>query len=32
VLGLTILKTAWFNIDFARALALIATGIILVFM
>ncbi|MEO8440773.1 MAG: hypothetical protein ABI540_11210 [Spartobacteria bacterium] len=31
-LGLTILKTAWFNIDFAWALALIVTGIILVLM
>ena len=28
-LGLTILKTAWFNIDFGWALALIATGMIL---
>ena len=28
-LGLTILKTAWFNIDFAWALALIVTGVIL---
>ena len=28
-LGLTILKTAWFNIDFAWALALIVTGMIL---
>lgn len=28
-LGLTILKTAWFNIDFAWAIALIATGVIL---
>jgi len=28
-LGLTILKTAWFNIDFAWALALIVTGITL---
>ena len=31
-LGLTILKTAWFNIDFAWALALIVTGIILAFI
>ena len=31
-LGLTILKTAWFNIDFAWALALVATGVILAFM
>jgi hypothetical protein len=31
-LGLTILKTAWFNIDFAWALALIITGIILAFI
>ena len=31
-LGLTILKTAWFNIDFAWALALIVTGIILAFL
>ena len=31
-LGLAILKTAWFNIDFAWALALIATGIILALM
>jgi hypothetical protein len=30
--GLAILKTAWFNIDFAWALALIATGVILVLM
>ena len=28
-LGLTILQRAWFNIDFAWALALVATGIIL---
>src|SRR5207302_1126890 len=28
-LGLAILKTAWFNIDFTWALALIATGVIL---
>ena len=31
-LGLAILKTAWFNIDFTWALALIATGVILVLM
>lgn len=31
-LGLGILKTAWFNIDFAWALALIATGMILALM
>lgn len=31
-LGLAILKTAWFNIDFAWALALIITGIILAFL
>ena len=31
-LGLAILKTAWFNIDFTWALALVATGIILVVM
>ena len=31
-LGLAILKTAWFNIDFTWALALVATGIILAFM
>lgn len=31
-LGLAILKTAWFNIDFTWALALIATGIILALM
>lgn len=31
-LGLAILKTAWFNIDFAWALALIATGVILALM
>jgi hypothetical protein len=31
-LGLAILKTAWFNIDFAWALALIAIGVILVVM
>jgi hypothetical protein len=30
--GLTILKTAWFNIDFAWALALIITGVILALM
>jgi hypothetical protein len=30
--GLTILQRAWFNIDFAWALALIATGVILVFL
>ena len=31
-LGLTILKRAWFNIDFAWALALVATGVILLFL
>jgi hypothetical protein len=31
-LGLAILKTAWFNIDLAWALALIATGVILAVM
>jgi len=31
-LGLTILKRAWFNIDFAWALALVATGVILLFI
>jgi hypothetical protein len=31
-LGLAILKTAWFNIDFAWALALIATGTVLILM
>jgi hypothetical protein len=31
-LGLAVLKKAWFNIDFAWALALIATGVILLFM
>jgi len=31
-LGLAILKTAWFNIDFTWALALFATGIILALM
>ena len=31
-LGLTILQTAWFNIDFAWALALIVTGMILALM
>ena len=31
-LGLAVLKKAWFNIDFAWALALIATGVILVFI
>jgi hypothetical protein len=31
-LGLAILKTAWFNIDFAWALALIATGTVLLLM
>jgi len=31
-LGLAILKTAWFNIDFAWAVALIVTGIILAFI
>ena len=31
-LGLTILKKAWFNIDFAWALALVATGLILLFI
>ena len=31
-LGLTILQTAWFNIDFAWALALIVTGVILACM
>ena len=31
-LGLAILKTAWFNIDFTWALALITTGIILALM
>ncbi len=31
-LGLAILKTAWFNIDFAWALALIGTGVILALM
>ena len=31
-LGLSVLKKAWFNIDFAWALALIATGVILLFM
>ena len=28
-LGLSVLKQAWFNIDFAWALALVATGVIL---
>ena len=31
-LGLTILKRAWFNIDFAWALALAVTGVILLFL
>ena len=31
-LGLTILKTAWFNIDFAWALALVVTGVIVALM
>ena len=31
-LGLAVLKKAWFNIDFAWALALIATGVVLLFM
>jgi hypothetical protein len=31
-LGLAILKRAWFNIDFAWALALVATGVILLFI
>ena len=31
-LGVAILKTAWFNIDFAWALALVATGVILALM
>ena len=31
-LGLSVLKQAWFNIDFAWALALIATGLILLLM
>jgi hypothetical protein len=31
-LGLTILKTAWFNIDFAWALALVASGVIVALM
>lgn len=31
-LGLKLLQTAWFNIDFAWALALIATGVILALM
>jgi hypothetical protein len=31
-LGLTVLKRAWFNIDFAWAIALVATGIILLFL
>ena len=31
-LGLTILKRAWFNIDFAWALALVVTGVILLFL
>ncbi|HEX4666476.1 MAG TPA: hypothetical protein VH207_07745 [Chthoniobacterales bacterium] len=31
-LGLAVLKKAWFNIDFAWALALIATGVILLLM
>ena len=31
-LGLTILQRAWFNIDFAWALALVATGVILIFL
>ncbi len=31
-LGLSVLKKAWFNIDFAWALALVATGVILLFM
>jgi hypothetical protein len=31
-LGLTILKKAWFNIDFAWALALVVTGVILLFV
>ena len=30
--GLAMLKTAWFNIDFAWALALVATGVILALM
>jgi hypothetical protein len=31
-LGLAILQRAWFNIDFAWALALVATGVILIFL
>jgi len=31
-LGLSVLKQVWFNIDFAWSLALIATGVILLFM
>lgn len=31
-LGLSVLKQAWFNIDFAWALALVATGVILLLM
>jgi hypothetical protein len=31
-LGLSVLKKAWFNIDFAWALALVATGVILLLM